>query len=254
MDLLLATKKTCILNPYPLCVKLKHILLPCLLSMSSMADAQVIIVAIFGDQLNSGKIEFGLDGGYNASWLMGQQSAQTLNNFNLGFFFHVKLTEKSFISTGVHVKSNVGGSGMPAYPIGDPAFDAVYANGERTTKLSVFYVPIMWQQRFNQFFVEGGIQPGLVSRVNDIFTVDGYGGKQEYTRDVSDDYTRLDFGFVGGVGYRLKPGPVATSLGVDYYHGVVDIYKPQNLSITNSSLYVYFRIPIGAGEKNKNKK
>lgn len=221
--------------------------------LSLTTQAQILIVAIFGDELNSGKIEFGLDGGYNPSWLIGQPNATRLNNFNLGFFFHVKLTDNSFISTGVHVKSNVGGAGMPTYPIGDPDFDSIYANGERTTKLSIFYVPIMWQQRFNQFFIEGGIQPGLRSKVKDIFTVSDNGGDLEYTRNVSSDYTRLDFGLAGGMGYRLKSGPVATSLGLKYYYGLVDVYKSQDLKITNSSLYVYCRIPIGAGEKSKNK-
>ncbi len=234
-------------------MKWKYFLVISFFLLTSAARAQVLIVAIFGDKLNSGKIEFGLDGGYNPSWLIGQKEAETLNNFNLGFFFHVKLSEKSFISTGVHVKSNVGGSGMPTYSIGDPEFDNVYANGELTTKLSIFYVPIMWQQRFNQFFIEGGIQPGLRSKVKDIFTAENYGGELEYTRNVSDDYTRLDFGLVGGMGYRLKPGPVSTSLGVNYYYGMVDVYKPDDLKITNATLYVYVRIPIGAGEKNKNK-
>ncbi len=234
-------------------MKYKYVLAISLFLLTFTAHAQVLIVAIFGDELNSGKIEFGLDGGYNPSWLIGQKEAQTLNNFNLGFFFHIKLNEKSFVSTGVHVKSNVGGTGMPTYPIGDPEFDSVYANGERTTKLSVFYVPIMWQQRYNQFFIEGGIQPGLRSKVKDIFTVEDFDGDLKYTRNVSDEYTRLDFGFVGGAGYRLKPGPVATSLGANYYYGIVDVYKPSDLKITNSTLYVYVRIPIGAGEKKKDK-
>ncbi len=232
-------------------MKWKYIIFISFLLLSVTANAQVLIVAIFGDKLNSGKIEFGLDGGYNPSWFMSRSDAKTLNNFNLGFFFHIKLSEKSFISTGVHVKSNVGASGMPTYAIGDPTFDEVYATGELTTKLSIFYVPIMWQQRFNQFYLEGGIQPGLRSKVKDIFTAEDYGGDLEYTRNVSDDYTRLDFGFVGGMGYRLKTGPVATSLGVNFYQGVVDVYKPADRSITNSTLYVYARIPIGAGEKSK---
>lgn len=232
-------------------MKWRSIVFISLYLLVAKAQAQVLIVAIFGDKLNSGKIEFGLDGGYNPSWFMNKSDAQTLNNLNLGFFFHIKLTEKSFISTGVHVKSNVGASGMPTYSIGDPTFDAMYANGELTTKLSIFYVPIQWQQRFNQFFVEGGIQPGLRSKVKDIFTVKEYGGDLEYTRQVSDDYTRLDFGVVGGMGYRLKPGLVATSLGVNYYQGLVDVYKPASQKITNSTLYLYVRIPIGAGKKNK---
>jgi len=223
-----------------------------LLLFSFQANSQILIVAIFGDKLNSGNIEFGLNGGYNASWLVGQPNSTNRNNLNLGFFFHVKLRENSYLSTGVHVKSNVGGSGMSTYLIGDPEFDAVYSGGELNTKLSIFYVPIMWQQRFNQFYLEGGIQPGLRTKVKDIFTVSSYGGDLEYTRDVSNDYTRLDFGFVGGMGFRLKPDLVATSIGMNYYYGMVDVYKSEDLKVTNSSLYAYVRIPIGAGDK-KNK-
>lgn len=217
--------------------------------MSLSAQAQLLIVAIFGDELNSGKIEFGLDGGYNRSWYLDKEGAKGLNNFNLGFFFHVKVTENNtgFISTGVHVKSNVGASGMPTYSIGDPDFDEVFADGELTTKINVFYVPIMWQQRLGKVYVEGGIQPGMRAKGFDYFRVEGFEGNVEYKKDVRDDYTRLDFGMVGGLGYRLKKGPVSASVGVNYYYGVVDVYKPETYNLKNSSLYVYGRIPIGAG-------
>ncbi len=213
------------------------------------ADAQIIMALIFGDNLNSGKVEFGLDGGYNPSWFSEPDQAKTLHNFNLGFFFHIKLTEKSFVSTGVHVKSNVGASGMDTYSLGDPNLDAVFDEGELITKISIFYVPILWQQRVNRFYVEGGIQPGLRSKVRDIFTAKNGADEVEYIRNVSDDYTRLDFGVAGGMGFRLQPGPVASSIGVTYYQGLVDVYKPSDLRIVNSTLYVYGRIPIGGGVK-----
>ncbi len=216
------------------------------------SQAQVLIAALFGDKLNSGKIEFGLDGGMNRSWFLGRSDASGLNNFNLGFFFHIKMTEnnKGFISTGVHVKNNVGASGMPTYSIGDPDFDEIYADGELTTKVNVFHVPIMWQQRLGKVFVEGGIQPGLRYTAFDIFELEDFGGDLEYKKDVKDDYTRLDFGMVGGMGYRFDPGPVSTSVGLNYYYGLVDVYKAETYDLKNSSLYVYVRIPIGAG-KNK---
>lgn len=230
-------------------MKIKLIAFIAFFLLSLSTQAQVLIVAIFGDQLNSGKIEFGLDGGYNRSWYLDKEGAEGLNNLNLGFFFHIKMTESAtgFISTGVHVKSNVGASGMPTYSIGDPEFDDVYADGELTTKVNVFYVPIMWQQRLGKVFVEGGIQPGLRTKAFDYFNVEEYGGELEYKRDVRDDYTRLDFGLVGGLGYRFKESPVSTSAGLNYYYGIVDVYKPETENLKNSSLYVYFRIPIGAG-------
>ncbi len=217
------------------------------------SQAQILIAALFGDKLNSGNIEFGLNGGFNRSTFLVREDASGLNNFNLGFFFHFKMTEnnKGFLSTGVHVKSNVGAGGMPTYSIGDPEFDEVFADGELSTKLNVFYVPILWQQRLGKIYVEGGIQPGLRYKGFDYFNVEEYGGELEYKKDVRDDYSRLDFGFVGGLGYRMNPGPVSTSVGLNYYYGVVDVYKAETYDLKNSSLYVYVRIPIGAGADKK---
>lgn len=219
----------------------------------SSSQAQVLIVAIFGDKLNSDKIEFGLNGGFNRSWYFDREDSEGLNNFNLGFFFHIKMTENStgYISTGVHVKSNVGASGMPTYPIGDSSFDEVYANGELTTQVNVFYLPIMWQQRLGKVYFEGGIQPGLRTKANDIFEVDDFGGELEFKRDVRDNYTRLDFGVVGGMGYRFKNERISPSLGLNFYNGLVDVYKPDTQRLQNSSLYAYIRIPIGAGAAEK---
>lgn len=215
----------------------------------SSTQAQVLIVALFGDKLNSDKIEFGLNGGLNRSWYLDREDSEGLNNLNLGFFFHIKMTENStgYISTGIHVKSNVGASGMPTYSIGDPSFDEVYANGELTTKVNVFYMPIMWQQRLGKVYLEGGIQPGLRTKANDYFKVEDFDGELEYKRDVRDDYARLDFGLVGGLGYRLKDERISPSIGVNFYYGVVDVYKPETQTLKNSSLYTYIRIPIGAG-------
>jgi len=234
-------------------MKIKLVGFFALFLLSITAEAQVLIVAIFGDKLNSGNIEFGLDGGFNRSWYLDKEGSEGLNNFNLGFFFHIKVSEGNtgFLSTGVHVKSNVGASGMPTYSIGDPEFDEVYAAGELTTKVSVFYIPIMWQQRFGKVYLEGGIQPGLRTKAFDFFRVEDLGGESEYKRDVREDYTRLDFGLVGGLGYRFSENPISPSAGLNYYAGMVDVYKPQSENLKNSSLYVYFRIPIGAGGGEK---
>ena len=44
--------------------------------------------------------------------------------YKLSSYFHFKMAENAYISTGVLVKSDVGGTGMPTYAIGDPDFDS----------------------------------------------------------------------------------------------------------------------------------
>jgi hypothetical protein len=232
--------------------KLKILFLMLLLFASGTSRAQVIISLLFGEALNSEKIEFGLTGGMNRSYFNGYNGSEGLNNFNLGFYFHLMVTDKSFISTGVLVKSNVGATGMPTYEIGDENFDVLFADGNLTTKVNMFYVPIMWQKRINQrLLLEGGIQAGLRSKAFDYFDLESNGGELEFKRNVSDDFTKLDFGLVGGFGYKLKKELKSMSVGMLYYYGLVDVLKNPDATVNNSSLNIYLRIPIGASPKEE---
>jgi hypothetical protein len=223
------------------------------LGLSTQVKSQVLISLLFGEALNTPKIEFGLVGGFNRSWIYDIEDSEGLNNFNIGFYFHIMLKENSFLSTGVLVKSNVGARGMPTYPIGDDDFDSVFVDGELTKKINYFYVPIMYQQRFNnRLYVEGGVQLGLRNKTYDIFTLeDSFGGDLDYTRDTRDDYKYLDAGLVAGIGYKLKKRLKSTAVGINYYYGLMNVSKVPDRKIKNSSLYVYFKIPIGAGMKEQ---
>ena len=90
----------------------------------SAAQGQILISLLFGDKLNSDKIEFGLDGGLNITKLSGFQSAKPLAAFNLGFYFDIKIKNQWFLTTGVQVKSNVGLDGLKQADVAilDPTF------------------------------------------------------------------------------------------------------------------------------------
>ncbi|MDZ7648164.1 MAG: porin family protein [Cytophagales bacterium] len=225
-----------------------------LLAVTLPAKGQVLISLLFGKALNTPKIEFGLTGGLNRSYFNDVSSAEGLNNFNLGFYFHILLKNESYLSTGVLVKSNVGATGMPTYSLNNPEFDDIYKNGVLTTKVHYFYVPIMFHQRFNnRWFLEGGVQAGLRNKANDIFKEDFQGGDLEYAIDTKDDYKRLDAGLVGGMGYKFKKEIKSMSAGFLYYYGLVDITKDETLDIKNSSINFYIRIPIGVGKASTEK-
>jgi hypothetical protein len=219
------------------------------ISTSTSAKSQVLISVLFGDKLNSEKIEFGLKGGFNQSYFSEPSEAEGLNNFNLGFYFHFQLKENSYLSTGVLVKSTLGARGMSTYPIGDADFDSIFIDGELIKKVHYFHVPLMWQQRFNQrWYLEGGFQVGLRSKAEDIFELeDSFGGDLNYESDTRDNYKRLDFGLVGGVGYKWKQLPKSVSSGINYYYGLTDISKVVGETYQNSSIYIYIKVPIGSG-------
>lgn len=95
----------------------------------SVVKSQVLISLLFGDKLNTGKIEFGMSGEFNLSYIRGIPEAKGQNNWELGFYFDILLKEKSpwYVGTGVYVKSNVGGTSIPLdYPGNHPINDSVY--------------------------------------------------------------------------------------------------------------------------------
>ena len=76
--------------------------------MSYTCQSQVLIALLLGDKLNSGKIEFGLDGGLNFSQIGNMSSKSFSREFNLGFYFDIKMKEQWYLNTGVLVKSTLG--------------------------------------------------------------------------------------------------------------------------------------------------
>lgn len=222
-----------------------------LLLITFPSQAQVLISLVFGKALNTDKIEFGLIGGMNRSYLNDISTSEGVNNFNLGFYFHILAKQNSYISTGVFVKSNVGATGMPTYLTGDASIDTLYKNGTLSKKINCFYVPIMFHQRFNnRWYVEAGPQFGLRTKATDSFEATSGDNDLTLSKDVKDEYTRLDAGLMGGVGYKLKKEIKSMAVGIDYYYGLVNVSKTEAYpTMKNSSIYFYIKIPIGAGKE-----
>jgi hypothetical protein len=231
---------------------------------STQANSQVLLSLLFGDKLNSGKVEFGLNGGFNLSYLRGINESKAQNNWALGFYFDILLKEESpwYLGTGVYIKSNVGGTNVPLGtngPLGsgynrqinDSVFNGfVIANGTVEKQFNTFYVPMNLRYKFkNGFFIEGGPQAGLVFKTHDIYNaeVDGFKLTYDAKKGVRNNelYKWFDGGINGGIGYKSK-GKTGWKLGVWYYVGLTNIYKNDlGPKAYNSSLYVLATIPIG---------
>lgn len=228
------------------------------MTFAYQAKSQVLISLIFGDKLQSEKVEFGLNGGFNLTYLRGIAQSKGQNNWLLGFYFDIALKEKSpwFIATGVYVKSNVGGTNVPLDFPGNPAInDSVFngfvaANGTVEKQFNTFYVPmnLRYKTKCGLFF-EAGAQAGLVFKTHDLFIADINGNDLTYevTKNVRNNglYKWFDGGVNGGIGYKSK-GSTGWKLGVWYYVGLTNIYKNDlGFKAYNSSMYVLATIPIG---------
>ena len=223
------------------------------------AQSQILISLLLGDKLNTGKIEFGIEGGYNRSYLSGIDNAKGLNNFHLGFYFDFKLKNDWFLNTGVRVKSNMGATNIAVYQTDDEDVNNVFSDGHVTRKIGYFYVPVHIKYRFaKQFYAMAGFQIGLRNTARDLFYKSAYEKDDVVLKyDIRDYVTRIDAGLSGGLGYKFKG--TGMNLGITYYHGFVDIMKDSDLTqyntpTYNSTFYIYVYIPIGAGYKEEKQK
>jgi len=215
---------------------------------SSVSNAQVLISLIFGDELNSGNIEFGLDGGLNWTNINGIDQTENLMGWNLGFYFDIKLSEPWMLNTGVVVIGNVGAENLPVYQLNNPELDNIFSDGGSVTReLNYFSVPIMIKYRFeNNIYVKAGIQLGLMYNGYDTF-IKSVNEEDDLQHEVNikDQYHPLDAGLAFGLGYRLLGGD-GMNIGFNYYYGLIDVRIDDSTpSELNQAIYLNVGIPIG---------
>lgn len=230
-----------------------------LLFTFQIAQSQVLISLLFGDKLNSEKLKFGLEGGYNLSNINNLEGATGASNFNLGFYFDILLKENTnwYMHTGVIVKSTMGANIEP-YSLDDGSLNELFEEADVRRKINVFSIPILARYKFNnKMFIELGPMLGwMLNKSQDEFTATTLNDKDDeltYSRKIRDDHKILDFGGQVGLGYQLK-AMHGMCLAVKYYQGIVNTSKENtNNPQYNNSFYVVASIPIGAGEKAKAK-
>ena len=229
----------------------KNLLIFVFVLLGNAANSQVIVSLLLGDVLNSGKVEFGLDGGLNLSTISGVDHGNYSSDFNLGFYFDIKTKNPSWLfHTGVIVKSAMGIDNLPVYSLNNEALDNAFIGGSVDRKLKYFNVPFMMKYKLSKsFYIEGGTMLGLRTKCFDTFKNRVRESDDlTYKLEISGNYHRIDAGIITGIGYRLMGGN-GMNLGVRYYLGLVDItvddLSPDQF---NRSIYFVVGITIGAGK------
>jgi len=232
----------------------KYFLIISLLLFVNAARTQVLISILLGDKLNTGKIEFGLEGGANWSTIKNLDGAKNLTGFNLGFYFDFKLKDSSWmINTGVIVKSSMGADELPVYSLGNPDLDNAFNGGKIARKINYFNVPIMIKYTFtNHIYLKAGTQLGLRYKAFDEFKNSiNEEDDLKYKLNIKDQFHPLDAGLAFGVGYRFMKGN-GMNFGLQYYLGLIDIRVDDSTPDQfNRVLYLTVGIPIGKNPKKK---
>lgn len=231
----------------------KTLLLLLMLFSISVSYSQVLISLVFGDKLNTGSIEFGLEGGANFSTLSNVEGAKYNPGFNLGFYFDFLLKKHPgwMINTGVIVKSPLGANNLPVYSLNNAELDNIYEGGHVNREIRYFNVPILLKYQFkNNIFVKAGPEVSLLANAFDEFIKEIDDNDLSYKNNIRDKIHVIDAGLVFGAGYRLMGGH-GMNIGLTYYMGLVPVMKGDGPNIYNRSFYITAGIPIGKGKAMK---
>ena len=215
-------------------------------------QSQVLIALLLGDKLNNGKMEFGLDGGLNFSSISGLEANKWKRDFNLGFYFDIKIKNKWYFNTGVLVKSSLGVNNLSEADLNEIRTNLeITQQGDYTQKISYFLVPTLAKYRFkNHVYLEVGPQFGLMHKAWLEHNFDDIDGNENSIKEENKDaVNRMEVGAVAGIGYRLLKG-LGWSIGLRYHYGLTNVYKNSS-SIKNHALFVKLNIPIGVSEEKK---
>ena len=234
----------------------KHLLLLFFLFGAITVQSQVLIALLLGDKLNSGNIEFGLDGGYSFSDISGLDASKKLSEFNLGFYFDIKMKKNWYLNTGVLVKSTLGVDELSMNDL-EILNATIYKDqngnileGTYSQKMNSFLIPALAKYRFkNNVYAEAGLQFSWMYKSWIQFDSNIEGNTARIKEKNKDITNWFDMGVVAGAGYRLLNG-YGWTLGARYYYGFMDVYT--DISGTkNSALFLKLNIPFGVSAKTK---
>jgi len=225
----------------------KHLMVLSFFFISTVMQGQVLISLIFGEALNSGKIEFGLEGGYNWSKITKLDSKNYLGSYNLGFYFDIRLNSPWYIYTGVLVKSNLGTDKLSKNDLELLKVKNYKDVGDYSQVTKTFQVPALIKYRFeNNFFLLAGFQFGLMYNAWLEYNHEEDGVETRTKQDNKDDLRRIDAGAMVGLGYKLKrKDDHGISFSFRYYYGFVDVYKIIS-GQKYTSMFLEMTLPIGA--------
>ena len=230
----------------------KYILVFGLILFGLTAQSQVLISLLLGDKLNSDGLEFGLEGGVNYTNIKGFEDTKLMPNFNLGFYFDIRMKNQWHLYSGVQVKSDFGMKNLSESDLEILNSKPAPVEGDYKQKVSAFMVPILAQYKFkNHFYVEAGPQVGLVYKSWVEFTSD-IDDVESLIKDYNDELLNwFNGGFAVGTGYRLMKGEGWT-IGMRYYQGLTNVFKGMS-GTQHNSLHFKVNVPIGAGKAKESK-
>src|SRR5215218_218502 len=201
-------------------------------------NSQIIIALLFGEKLNSGKLEFGLVLSPAITNLT-SSGGEYRSALNLGMFFNIRPDKKIFLHAELTPKSSFGAKNINPYSLGNDSIDKFFNEGSVERIIKTMSVTLLGRYSIShKLFADAGFQPDLLYKERDIFKSTYNDNELQYTQKLEEKFTRLDLRVAAGLFYKFKADKGSMGMGIRYVHGLTDIDKLLAGTQVNSSLQV----------------
>lgn len=200
------------------------------LAMASQANSQVLIGLLFGEKLNKGPIEFGLNVFENISKTSLDNNSSYRYKIGFGLYLDYKLSKNWVIAGSLCFASP---KGEKAFDATDPQFkrppnqevDSLILLSKTERTFNYFDLPITFNYRaFDRIGLGFGGYVSLLSKAIDYYEFEADDGKITYERSILADMNRIDYGVIGSIHYHFKGDPGA-QIRVSYNLGLADLFR-----------------------------
>lgn len=233
-------------------IRIWIIFLLCIASQAQ-TNAQVIISLIFGDELNSDKLLFGLHLNYTGSHLTNLEGAENLGGVKVALLFNYRLNNRFNLQSELVPPMAFGTKGLTPYSLGDAGLDSLFQNGEVERRVWLTGITALGQYRVWDYIrVEGGPEIFLRFKAKDKFLAEPEAGDLSLERNIKDQTSTFEVGLALGASYQLGKG-TGMMFGIRYYWGLTDVMKNDAGNQQFRMWQITSGIPIGRKKMEKEK-
>ena len=227
-----------------------------LFSSIQIANAQALLIILFGDKLSTEKLQAGINASLSASNFTGMDNTNYRISWAFGAVFEIKLNENWSLQPELTIKTPGGARNMPPdYYLEDDVIDSLFNDLTVTTSMNYLTIPVYIKYTTGHWGFGIGPQFGYLTSATDTYSGDTlFGDEITLDRKVKDNYNSWDGGLTFMIDYLFKPENkmLTTRLTLKYYLGLTDVLKDNPGSAVNNSLFLLsIGIPIGGSDPSE---
>ena len=198
-----------------------------MLGISQQTKSQVLIGLLFGEALNKGPIEFGLNVIANSSTTTIDNGSIYRNKLGLGLYLDYKITDRLILSGAFFFSSP---KGEKHFNKNDPLYkltDTLLVGAKTERRLNYFEFPVIFDYRpFKRIGIGAGGYISYLISAKDYYKVslNDNEGDVVHERSILSEMNRFDYGVVGSLHYHFKGDP-GSQIQFNYLYGLTDILK-----------------------------